>query len=50
MHPAQLLHGLVDAAEGAVVAVAEQLGLQPVADELAGHLIDALGSLPRGAS
>src|SRR5258707_14981597 len=42
VHAPQLLDGLVDAAERALPAVAEQLRLEAVAHELTRDLIDAL--------
>jgi hypothetical protein len=40
---AEFLHGLVPATEGGVGAVAEQLHVQALAEELAGDGVGALG-------
>src|SRR3977135_1964414 len=49
MHAPKLLDSLVEATEDAACAVAEQLRLETVADELAGDRVDALraGAGPR---
>jgi hypothetical protein len=47
VHAAKLLDGLVDATEGALACVPEELWLQAVAHELSGDRVDALGAGPR---